>query len=101
MKLQESFWVSGLMPVQFLLVLTVAFLGFVFTHFLLKRMGKRVPVFGQAILIFFTTFLILKYVIQPPILSSPRGAYHSGFRSDSHSLRAWIKKRMRMPTPFL
>ena len=70
MKLQESFWVPGLMPLQFLLVLAVAFLGFVLAHFLLKRIGKNVPVLGQAILIFFTTFFILKYVIHPPIPSS-------------------------------
>lgn len=70
MKLQESFWISGLMPVQFLLVLVVVFFGFVLTQFLLERMGKRIPVFAQAILIFFTTFFILKYVIQPPLPSS-------------------------------
>lgn len=70
MKIIQNFWIHGYMPIQFLLILAFTFLAFLTAQYLLKRMGKGIPVFGQAILIWFTTYILLKYVIYPPIPSA-------------------------------
>jgi len=70
MELFKSFWISGYMPVQFLLVVTFTFLAFVLGQYLLKRIGKGIPVFGQAVLIWFTAYVCLRYILFPPIPSN-------------------------------
>jgi hypothetical protein len=70
MELFNSFWIQGYRPTQFLVILAFTFLAFVAVQYLLKRMGKSIPVFGQAILTWLTAYVLLKYVIYPPIPSA-------------------------------
>ena len=66
----SNLWIQGYMPVQFLLVFVFFFFAFSIVQYFLKRIGKPVPAFGQAILILLTTYGILNYLIVPPIPSS-------------------------------
>jgi len=66
----SSFWLVGMMPVQFLLVLAFAFFVFVAAQFYLKKIGRPVPAFGQAVLIWLAAYSILKWVVWPPLPSS-------------------------------
>ena len=66
----SSFWLVGFMPVQLLLVLVVTFFAFIVGQHLLKRSGKPVPAFGQAVLIWLAAYGILKWVVWPPLPSS-------------------------------
>ena len=70
MQLLKSFWVPGFMPIELLGLLSLAFFLFVFGNYLLKRIGTGIPPFGQTVLIWLTTFSILKYALHPPIPSS-------------------------------
>jgi hypothetical protein len=58
------------MPVQFLLVLAVAFFVFVSAQFYLKKIGRPVTAFLQAALIWLTAYAIFKIVVRPPLPSS-------------------------------
>ncbi|HUK55284.1 MAG TPA: hypothetical protein VLY20_01340 [Nitrospiria bacterium] len=66
----SSFWLVGMMPVQLLLVLAVAFFAFIIGHHLLKKIGRPLPVIAQAALIWFTAYGILKIIVWPPLPSS-------------------------------
>ncbi len=70
MALIKSFWVPGFMPIQLLLVLLFTFAAFVVGNYFLKKAGKGVSPFTQAILIWLAAFFILRYVIFPPIPSA-------------------------------
>jgi len=67
MEWLNSFWMRGLMPVQFLALLVLLFLTFDGGNYFLKKVGWGVPPFWQAILIWLTFFVTIKYVIRPPI----------------------------------
>ncbi len=66
----KTFWLAGYMPVQFLLLVSLLFLAFVVSHYILRRFDKLIPVLAQAVLIWLTAYFVLKYVIYPPIPSS-------------------------------
>jgi hypothetical protein len=70
MNIPESFWVPGLMPIQFLLVFALAFFVFIAVQSLLTRVNQRVTSFWQAISVWFTGYAILKFVVVPPLPSS-------------------------------
>ncbi len=94
MELIKSFWISGYMPIQFLLILTVTFFVFVTAQYFLKRIGKGIPVFGQAVLIWLTAYILLKYVIYPPIPSALLYTYMGlitivGFLLISSTEKSW------------
>ena len=67
MRFIEPFWIDGMMPLQFLFLLGITFLVFLMSHFLLKRIGLGIPVFGQIILIWLTAYFILRYIVHPPL----------------------------------
>jgi hypothetical protein len=60
-------WIPGYMPVQLLLILTVAFFAFVGVNWYLKKQGRGVPMFAQAILAWITSYIVLSVVLYPPI----------------------------------
>lgn len=66
----SSFWIEGFMPVQFLLVLAVAFFAFIVGQSFLKKIGKPIPAFGQAVLIPLTAYGVFKYLLDPTIPSN-------------------------------
>jgi len=66
----SSFWLVGIMPVQLLLVLAVAFSAFIAGQYFLKKIGKPVPASGQTVLIWLAAYSILKWVVWPPLPSS-------------------------------
>src|SRR3990170_3656042 len=70
MKAAESFWVWGLMPVQFILVFVFAFFVFIAIQSVLKRFNLRITSFWQALFVWFTGYSILKFVVVPPLPSS-------------------------------
>lgn len=69
MKIPESFWVWGMMPIQFLLVFVVAFFVFIAVQSLLKRFNLRITAFWQALLVLSAGYAILKVVVIPPLPS--------------------------------
>ena len=62
-----NFWIPGMMPVQLLVILTVAFFVFVGVNWYLKKQGRGVPMLAQAVLAWITSYVILKFVLFPPI----------------------------------
>lgn len=70
MRFFESFWIHGFMPLQFFLLLGFTFIALVICQFLLKRIGLGVPVFGHIVLFWLSGYLILKYVVYPPLPKS-------------------------------
>ncbi len=73
MTISESFWIRGFIPVQFLLVLFFAFVGFVAAQSILRRFNTHVTAFWQALLVLVTGYAILKFVVTPPI---PRNMFY-------------------------
>ena len=63
----KEFWVEGLMPMQLLFILTAVAALYVGINFVLTKIGKRIPAFPQAILICVGTYMVLKFIIFPPI----------------------------------
>ncbi|MEO6666418.1 MAG: cytochrome c [Nitrospiria bacterium] len=63
-------WIPGLMPIQLLLILTAAFFAFVGVNWYLKRQGRGIPKFAQAVLAWITAYVLLRFVLYPPIPSS-------------------------------
>lgn len=51
MKIPESFWVRGLMPIQFFLVFAIAFVVFNAIQSVLKRFNQRITAFWQALFV--------------------------------------------------
>jgi len=70
MEIPTSFWVPGLMPVQFLLVFAAAFALFIAGQYVLKQCGRPVTMFWQAGLIWLTAYGILTRVLSPPLPAS-------------------------------
>jgi len=68
-------WIPGMMPIQLLLILTATFLAFVVGGWFLKKQGRSIPKFAQAVLICLTAFVILKFVLYPPIPSALMKTY--------------------------
>ena len=62
-----KFWIPGYMPVQLLVILTVAFFAFVGVNWYLKKQGRGVPMLAQAILAWITSYILLGVVLYPPI----------------------------------
>ena len=62
-----NIWIPGMMPVQLLLILTVAFFVFVGVNWYLKKQGRGVPMLAQAILAWITSYILLGVVLYPPI----------------------------------
>jgi hypothetical protein len=58
------------MPVQLLLILTVAFFVFVGVNWFLKKRGRGIPMFAQAILTWVVSYILLGFVLFPPIPAS-------------------------------
>ena len=67
MTLFENFWISGLMPMQLLFVLTALATAFVVINYSLKKVGKGFSMFAQSIFIWVGALMILKYVVFPPL----------------------------------
>jgi len=63
----KDFWISGIMPMQLLFVLTGAAILYVVVNYYLKKAGKGITMFGQSILIFLGALFILQYVVYPPL----------------------------------
>jgi hypothetical protein len=55
------------MPIQFILFLVLTMAGFVIGNYFLRKAGKPVPMFAQAILVWFAAYSIFKFVMYPPI----------------------------------
>jgi len=68
-------WIPGYMPVQLLLILTAAFFAFVGIGWVLRKQGRSLPKFTQAVLIWVTAFIILRFVLYPPIPSALMKTY--------------------------
>ena len=66
----KSLWIEGMMPIQWLVILTIIAVVYVIVGTLAKRAGKKVPAFLQAILIFLGPYLALKFIMYPPIPSA-------------------------------
>ena len=66
----SNIWIPGWMPVQLLLILTAAFFAFVGIGWVLRKQGRSLPKFTQAVLIWVTAFIILRFVLYPPIPSA-------------------------------
>lgn len=60
-------WIPGAMPVQLLLILVAVFFAFVLGGWVLKNQGRRIPKFWQAVLIWVAAYVVLGYVLYPPI----------------------------------
>jgi hypothetical protein len=65
-----NIWIPGWMPVQLLLILTAAFFAFVGIGWVLRKQGRSLPKFTQAVLVWVTAFIILRFVLYPPIPSA-------------------------------
>ena len=63
-------WYPGAMPIQLLLVLAATFVLFLVVNAFLKKRGQGVPMLAQGILSWLAAYIILKFVLQPPIPSS-------------------------------
>lgn len=63
-------WIEGYMPVQLLLILTAVTFIYIGVNYFLKKMGKGIPAFPQAILIWFGAYSVFKFVLTPPIPSA-------------------------------
>src|SRR3989344_3657141 len=63
------------MPVQLLLILTAAFFAFVGIGWVLRKQGRSLPKFTQAVLIWVTSFIIVWFVLSPPIPSALMKTY--------------------------
>lgn len=63
-------WIPGAMPIELLLILVGVFFAFVAGGWLLKKQGRPIPKFWQAILIWIAAYVILRYVLYPPIPSA-------------------------------
>lgn len=70
MEWLHSFWMKGFMPGQLLVLLALTSLSFILVNHFLMKIGRGVPTFWQAILIWLVFFVILKYVIFPPLPAS-------------------------------
>ena len=68
-------WIPGMMPIELLLILTSTFFVFVVGGWFLKKQGRSLPKFAQAVLICLTSFIILKFVLYPPIPSALMKTY--------------------------
>lgn len=66
----DKIWIPGFMPVQLLLILTAAFFAFVGVNWYLKKQGRGIPMFAQAVLAWLVSYILLAYVLQPPIPAS-------------------------------
>jgi hypothetical protein len=55
------------MPVQLLLILTGVFFAFVIGGWMLKKQGRTIPKFWQALLIWGAAYIVLRFVLFPPI----------------------------------
>ena len=66
----SNIWIPGWMPVQLLLILTAAFFAFVGIGWVLRKQGRSLPKFTQAVLVWVTAFIILRFVLYPPIPSA-------------------------------
>lgn len=60
-------WSHDAAPVQFLGYLILAMAVFVAANFALRRAGKPVPMFAQAILIWITAYSFFKFILFPPL----------------------------------
>lgn len=63
----KKIWFEGYMPMELLLIFTIAFFIFVGVNDYLKKIGKGIPAFPQFFLVWITAYLILRYVIAPPV----------------------------------
>jgi len=70
-----NIWIPGWMPVQLLLILTAAFFAFVGIGWVLRKQGRSLPKFTQAVLVWVTAFIILRFVLYPPIPSALLNTY--------------------------
>ena len=66
----SNIWIPGWMPVQLLLILTAAFFAFAGIGWVLRKQGRSLPKFTQAVLVWVTAFIILRFVLYPPIPSA-------------------------------
>ena len=64
------FWWVGYMPIQFLVYLTVIAAIFIGVNYALKKIGKGIPAFPQAILLLLGSLFFFEYVLTPPIPSA-------------------------------
>ena len=71
----SNIWIPGWMPVQLLLILTAAFFAFVGIGWVLRKQGRSLPKFTQAVLVWVTAFIILRFVLYPPIPSALLNTY--------------------------
>jgi hypothetical protein len=63
-------WIEGYKPIELLLILTITTFIYIGVNYLLQKIGKRIPTFPQAILIWLGTYSIFKFVLTPPIPSA-------------------------------
>ncbi len=63
-------WIPGAMPIELLLILTAVFFAFVIGGWVLKNQGRSIPKFWQALLIWGAAYIVLRYVLFPPIPSA-------------------------------
>lgn len=63
----SKLWVHGMMPIQFILFLVITMVAFVVGSHFLRKAGRPVPMFLQAILIWIAAYSIFKFVMYPPI----------------------------------
>jgi mono/diheme cytochrome c family protein len=63
-------WTVGYMPVQMLIHLTVMMAVYVGANYFLKKIGKGIPAFPQAILIWLGTYAYFKFAVLPPLPST-------------------------------
>ena len=63
----KKIWFEGYMPIELLVIFGIAFAVFVAGNYYLKKIGKGIPAFPQFFLVWITAYLILGYVIAPPI----------------------------------
>ena len=66
----QKIWIPGAMPVEFLLLLSLGFFVFVIANRILRQHGMAIPTFWQAVLIWLTAYITLKWVLFPPIPSA-------------------------------
>lgn len=60
-------WINGIQPMEMLFILTAIALAYVGVNYFLTRIGKRIPAFPQAILIWLGAYFFFKYILTPPI----------------------------------
>jgi mono/diheme cytochrome c family protein len=63
-------WIPGAMPIELLLIITAVAFIYVGVNYVLTKMGKRIPAFPQAILLWLGAYSIFKFVLFPPIPSA-------------------------------